>query len=93
MQVLLTSYFIIIIVILLIQFQQDVNGLRYNFKLKAKKYHQAIIVRINRTLTKEPLALTRHMIKHKEIEELNKIRIKKVVEVEKEELESGRGDY
>jgi len=37
MQVLLTSYFIIIIVILLIQFQQDVNGLRYNFKLKAKK--------------------------------------------------------
>jgi len=37
MQVLLTSYFIVIIVILLIQFQQDVNGLRYNFKLKAKK--------------------------------------------------------
>ena len=38
MQVLFTSsYFIVIIVILLIQFQQDVNGLKYNFKLKAKK--------------------------------------------------------
>jgi len=38
MQVLFTSsYFIVIIVILLIQFQQDVNGLKYNFKLKANK--------------------------------------------------------
>jgi len=38
MQVLFTSsYFIVIIVILLIQFQQDVHGLKYNFKLKANK--------------------------------------------------------